>query len=230
MNDDLGRFQRILGYQFSDLQWLQLALTHRSVSGRRNNERLEFLGDALLNFVIADCLYLQFPDQDEGRLSRLRATLVRQDSLAIIAKEWSVGDFLMMGSGELRTGGFRKESILADTVEAVIGAMHRDGAELSLIQTCIRRWFGDRLLNLEAGDSLKDAKSRLQEWLQARKRELPSYEVLAITGEAHEQQFHVACRVNETLTTEGIGASRRIAEQQAAAVALATLQPVKESP
>ncbi len=137
MNDDLGRFQRILGYQFSDLQWLQLALTHRSVSGRRNNERLEFLGDALLNFVIADCLYLQFPDQDEGRLSRLRATLVRQDSLAIIAKEWSVGDFLMMGSGELRTGGFRKESILADTVEAVIGAMHRDGAELSLIQTCI---------------------------------------------------------------------------------------------
>jgi len=230
VNDDLARFQRILGYQFNDLQWLQLALTHRSVSGRRNNERLEFLGDALLNFVIADCLYLQFPDQDEGRLSRLRATLVRQDSLAIVAKEWSVGDFLVMGSGELRTGGFRKESILADTVEAVIGAMHRDSAELSLIQTCIRRWFGDRLLNLEAGDSLKDAKSRLQEWLQARKRELPSYDVLTITGEAHEQQFHVVCRVSDTLTTEGVGASRRIAEQQAAAAALATLQPVKESP
>ncbi len=229
MTDALARFQRILGYEFQDVQWLQLALTHRSVSGRRNNERLEFLGDALLNFIIADCLYLQFPDQDEGRLSRLRATLVRQDSLAIVAREWSVGDFLIMGSGELRTGGFRRESILADTVEAVIGAMHRDGVSLPAMQLHIRRWFGERLLSLEAGDALKDAKSRLQEWLQARKHELPTYEVLAISGEAHEQHFQVSCRVNETLTTEGAGGSRRIAEQEAAAAALAILQPAKES-
>lgn len=233
MTDPLARFQRILGYQFEDAQWLKLALTHRSVSGRRNNERLEFLGDGLLNFVIADCLYLQFPDQDEGRLSRLRATLVRQDSLAIIAREWQLGDFLLMGSGELKSGGFRRESILADGVEAVIGAMHRDGVSLPDMQAHIRRWYGDRLLALQAGDTLKDAKSRLQEWLQARKRPLPQYEVLSITGEAHDQHFHVRCVVGPDETgktaaaaviTEGRGPSRRIAEQEAAAVALASLQ------
>ncbi len=230
MSDALARLQRILGYQFLDDSWLRLALTHRSVSGKRNNERLEFLGDALLNFAIADCLFLQFPDENEGRLSRLRATLVREESLAVIAREWKIGDYLVMGSGELKSGGYRRDSILADAVEAVIGAMHRDGVSLPDMQIHIRRWYGERLTSLEAGESLKDAKSRLQEWLQGRKLALPGYEMLSVSGEAHEQHFRVRCLLAEmpgaaggTLQTEGEGASRRIAEQQAAAAALAIL-------
>lgn len=230
MTDALARLQRVLGYQFRDDSWLRLALTHRSVSGKRNNERLEFLGDALLNFAIADCLYLQFPDENEGRLSRLRATLVREESLAVIAREWKLGDYLVMGSGELKSGGYRRDSILADAVEAVIGAMHRDGVSLPDMQGHIRRWYGERLTGIEAGDTLKDAKSRLQEWLQGRKLALPGYEVLSVTGDAHEQYFRVRCLLGEmpgpdggTLQTEGEGASRRIAEQQAAASALAIL-------
>ena len=231
MTDALARLQRTIGYTFRDLEWLRLALTHRSVSGRRNNERLEFLGDGLLNFVVADCLYLQFPEEDEGRLSRLRATLVRQDSLAIIAREWSLGDYLMMGSGELKSGGYRRESILSDTVEAVIGAMHRDGESLPAMTQHLRRWYGDRLSNIVVGDSLKDPKSRLQEWLQARRLELPQYEVLLVTGEAHDQFFQVRCDVPQVsptqpaFSTEGSGVSRRFAEQEAANVALQKLLP-----
>jgi len=230
VTDALARLQRVLGYRFRDEDWLRLALTHRSVSGRRNNERLEFLGDALLNFVIADCLFQQFPDENEGRLSRLRATLVREESLAVIAREWKLGDYLLMGSGELKSGGYRRDSILADAVEAVIGAMHRDGVVLPDMQAHIRRWYGERLTGIEAGDTLKDAKSRLQEWLQGRKLSLPAYEVLAVSGEAHEQHFRVRCHLagmptgaDGVLETEGEGASRRIAEQQAAATALAVL-------
>lgn len=228
MTEPLARFQRVLGYQFVDAQWLRLALTHRSVSGSRNNERLEFLGDALLNFVIADCLYEQFPGENEGRLSRLRATLVREESLAVIAREWQLGDYLSMGSGELKSGGYRRDSILADAVEAVIGAMHRDGVSLPDMQIHIRRWYGERLTGIEAGETLKDAKSRLQEWLQGRKLALPVYELLAVSGEAHEQRFVVRCQLvavaGENIITEGEGASRRIAEQQAAAAALSQLE------
>ena len=231
MSDALARLQRTLGYQFSDLDWLRLALTHRSVSGRRNNERLEFLGDGLLNFVIADCLYLQFPQEDEGRLSRLRATLVRQDSLAIIAREWSLGDYLVMGSGELKSGGFRRESILSDTVEAVIGAIYRDGETLPNMIEHMRRWYGERLSAIVVGDGLKDPKSRLQEWLQARRLGLPHYEVLTVSGEAHEQFFQVRCDVVQTspsqpaFSTEGRGVSRRFAEQEAASKALEIILP-----
>lgn len=230
MTDALARLQRTIGYQFQDLDWLRLALTHRSVSGRRNNERLEFLGDGLLNFVVADSLFLQFPQEDEGRLSRLRATLVRQDSLAIIAREWSLGDYLVMGSGELKSGGYRRESILSDTVEAVIGAMHRDGEPLPAMMAHIQRWYGDRLSHIVVGDSLKDPKSRLQEWLQARRLELPQYEVLSVTGEAHDQFFCVRCDVpaqagQPAFSTEGSGVSRRCAEQEAANAALQRLLP-----
>lgn len=223
MTDALSRFQRVIGYQFVDISWLRLALTHRSVSGKRNNERLEFLGDSLLNFIVADCLYLQFPDENEGRLSRLRATLVRQDALAIIAREWSLGDYLLMGSGELKSGGYRRDSILSDGVEAVIGAMHRDGVSAQDMQVHIRRWYGERMTLLESGDTLKDAKSRLQEWLQGRRLDLPSYEVVSTTGEVHDQHFRVRCQVGDSILTEGEGASRRIAEQQAAASALAII-------
>ena len=231
MSDALARLQRTIGYTFRDLEWLRLALTHRSVSGRRNNERLEFLGDGLLNFVVADCLYLQFPEEDEGRLSRLRATLVRQDSLAIIAREWSLGDYLMVGSGELKSGGYRRESILSDTVEAVIGAMYRDGESMPAMTEHLRRWLGERLSGIVVGDSLKDPKSRLQEWLQARRLELPQYEVLLVTGEAHDQFFQVRCDVphvsasQPAFSTEGSGVSRRFAEQEAANVALQKLLP-----
>lgn len=244
MSDALARFQRILGYQFRDAQWLKLALTHRSVSGTRNNERLEFLGDGLLNFVIADCLYLQFPDENEGRLSRLRATLVREESLAVIAREWQLGDFLLLGSGELKSGGYRRDSILADGVEAVIGAMHRDGVSLPDMQTHIRRWYGERLTLIEAGETLKDAKSRLQEALQGRRLALPQYELLAATGEAHDQHFRARCTLSgvplaggdsvfaegRAIITEGEGGSRRIAEQEAAALALALLLKTWEQP
>lgn len=243
MSQDLARLQRILGYRFQDEAWLGLALTHRSVSGARNNERLEFLGDALLNFVVAECLYLQFPDQDEGRLSRLRATLVREESLAVIAREWQLGDFLRLGSGELKSGGFRRDSILADAVEAVIGAMHRDGVSLPDMQAHIRRWYGERLTTLEAGETLKDAKSRLQERLQSRRLNLPRYELVQVTGQAHDQRFQAACLVDglpqaggegilpagQEIRCIGEGVSRRIAEQEAAAQALAQLDRVMES-
>ncbi|MEO6697812.1 MAG: ribonuclease III [Paraperlucidibaca sp.] len=231
MIDALARLQRTIGYEFRDLDWLRLALTHRSVSGRRNNERLEFLGDGLLNFAVADSLYLQFPQEDEGRLSRLRATLVRQDSLAIIAREWSLGDYLVMGSGELKSGGYRRESILSDTVEAVIGAMHRDGEPMPEMTEHIRRWYGERLTAIVVGDGLKDPKSRLQEWLQARRLDLPHYEVLLVTGEAHDQFFKVRCDVPEisptqpAFSTEGNGVSRRFAEQEAANMALQKILP-----
>lgn len=229
MSDALARLQRTLGYAFRDPQWLTLALTHRSVSGRLNNERLEFLGDGLLNFVIADCLYQQFPDENEGRLSRLRATLVREEALAAIGREWRLGECLLLGSGELKSGGYRRDSILADAVEAVIGAMHRDGVTLPDMTAHIRRWYGERLVRIEAGEALKDPKSRLQEWLQGRRLALPTYTMLAIRGEGHEQIFRVSCVLtppgsDEAWQTEGEGASRRIAEQQAAALALTRLE------
>lgn len=231
MTQPLARLQRILGYQFQSEAWLQLALTHRSVSGKRNNERLEFLGDGLLNFVIADCLYQQFPDENEGRLSRLRATLVREESLVILAHEWKLSEFLIMGSGELKSGGYRRDSTLADAVEAIIGAMHLDGVPMPDMQTHIRRWYGERLLRIEASDALKDAKSRLQEFLQGRKLALPTYELVSVTGEAHEQHFQVRCLLAASavtahldIITDGEGVTRRIAEQQAAAAALAVLE------
>lgn len=231
MTQPLARLQRILGYQFQNEAWLQLALTHRSVSGKRNNERLEFLGDGLLNFVIADCLYQQFPDENEGRLSRLRATLVREESLVILAHEWKLSEFLIMGSGELKSGGYRRDSTLADAVEAIIGAMHIDGVAMPDMQAHIRRWYGERLLTIEASDALKDAKSRLQEFLQGRKLALPMYELVSVTGEAHEQHFQVRCLLaasavtaHQDIITEGEGVTRRVAEQQAAAAALAVLE------
>lgn len=231
MTQPLARLQRILGYQFQNEAWLQLALTHRSVSGKRNNERLEFLGDGLLNFVIADCLYQQFPDENEGRLSRLRATLVREESLVILAHEWKLSEFLIMGSGELKSGGYRRDSTLADAVEAIIGAMHLDGVAMPDMQAHIRRWYGERLLTIEASDALKDAKSRLQEFLQGRKLALPTYELVSVTGEAHEQHFQVRCLLaasavtaHQDIMTEGEGVTRRVAEQQAAAAALAVLE------
>jgi ribonuclease III len=191
------------------------ALTHRSASGR-NNERLEFLGDAVLNLVIAQHLYLTFPEASEGDLSRLRARVVSAEPLAEVAAAIGLGDELQLGSGELKTGGFRRQSILADALEAVCGAVFLDGG-LEAAQGVIHRLFDARIAVLPAPETLKDSKTRLQEYLQSRGYALPRYTVDRIEGEAHAQTFHVTCDVPDLgRRSQGSGSSRRRAEQEAA--------------
>ncbi len=215
------RFSKLIGYQFNDDNWLDLALTHRSMSGARNNERLEFLGDSILNFIIADFLYQKFPQEKEGRLSRLRASLVKQETLADVARQLKLGDYLQLGAGELKSGGFRRDSILADTVEAVLGAIYRDTNDMVICKDCIYRWFDYRLDEVGEETPIKDPKSQLQEFLQGRKIALPVYQVTHIEGEAHNQQFTVSCEIASlSIHTQGSGNSRRYAEQAAAEMAL----------
>jgi ribonuclease III len=198
-----------------DPQLFIAALTHRSSPGP-NNERLEFLGDAVLNLVIAQRLYLVFPSASEGDLSRLRARLVSSEPLAEVATQLALGEALQLGSGELKSGGFRRQSILADALEAVCGALFLDGG-LDVARVVIERLFQPRIEALPAPQSLKDAKTRLQEHLQSRGLALPRYLVERIEGEAHEQTFHVACEVVDLgRRAEGSGSSRRRAEQEAA--------------
>ena len=222
-NLEITRLQKKIGHQFADPSLLQLALTHRSF-GSRNNERLEFLGDSIVNFVIAEALYLQFPKAKEGQLSRLRAQLVRGVTLAEIGREFQLGDCLRLGSGELKSGGYRRKSILADAVEAIIGAIYLD-AGMEVCHASIREWFTARLAGLSVSDPQnKDPKTRLQEYLQARHQPLPVYKVMDISGEAHEQCFTVRCTL-ESLSNPSIGkgVSRRAAEQQSAQNALQQL-------
>src|SRR5882762_4237241 len=204
-----------LGYEPRDPDLFRAALTHRSAPGP-NNERLEFLGDAVLNLVIARHLYRVFPDASEGDLSRLRARVVSSEPLAEVAAGLGLGDALQLGSGELKTGGFRRQSILADALEAVCGAVFLDGG-LDAAQKVIEALFEPRVAALPAPASLKDAKTRLQEYLQSRGLSLPRYSVDRTEGEAHEQTFHVICDVPEIgRRAEGSGSSRRRAEQEAA--------------
>ena len=220
--DKLERLQRALGYSFSDPALLQLALTHRS-AGRTNNERLEFLGDSIVNHVIAEALYQKLSSSQEGSLSRVRASLVCGDTLAEIGRELELGDYLRLGTGERKSGGHRRGSILADTVEAIAGAILLD----SDVDTCRRgllAWFDSRLRDLDQQSDGKDAKTRLQELLQGRGQALPEYQLLGVTGEDHAQVFTVSCTVqSQSLVTEGTGSSRRKAEQQAAAEAVERL-------
>lgn len=206
-----------LGHHFSHLDLLEAALTHRSARGL-NNERLEFLGDSIVNFVIAEALYHAAPKASEGELSRLRASLVRGETLAQVAQEFELGNYLRLGAGELKSGGFRRQSILADALEAVIAAIYLD-AGLDKCIALIQQWFQERLqrgLEIKIIEH-KDPKSRLQEYLQSKKLGLPLYEITATTGEAHAQTFYVRCSVEGlALITEGVGNSRRIAEQNAA--------------
>ena len=219
---DIARLQQALGYQFRDSSLLQLALTHRSVGGR-NNERLEFLGDSILNHIIAEALYHRFPETREGEMSRMRAMLVKGDTLAEVAEELGLAQYLVLGSGERTSGGRRRASIRADAVEAVIGAMLLDGGQ-EACRACVLRWFEARLDGLNAGATSKDAKTRLQEYLQARGMALPTYKELGVEGEAHAYTFHVACHLESpALATEGRGSSRRKAEQAAASEALVAL-------
>jgi ribonuclease-3 len=211
-----------LGYRFQEPGLLQDALTHRSV-GSRNNERLEFLGDAILSFVMAEILYRRAPRATEGELSRLRASLVRGSTLADIARSLELGEHLVLGSGELKSGGYRRESILADAFEAVLGAIYLDGG-FDVCRQYILDLFGERLARLPSPESLKDPKTRLQEWLQSRGLALPDYEVVEVAGEDHDRRFTVCCRVRGLdPSLEGRGTSRRKAEQAAAAKVLARL-------
>lgn len=215
---------KTLGYQFTDERLLREALTHRSAA-TNNNERLEFLGDSILNFVIAEELYRCYPDVTEGDLSRLRAELVKKDGLAKVARDLSLSDHLILGGGELKSGGYRRDSILADTVEAILGAVYLD-AGFDVCKNMILRFYQQQLADIPAPSELKDAKTRLQELLQAYKMALPEYEVTHIVGKAHEQTFTVICRINElAINTQGIANSRRKAEQLAAAQALDLVSP-----
>ncbi len=219
---DTARLQGALGYTFRDPALLELALSHRSV-GARNNERLEFLGDSILNQVIAEELYRRSPVAREGELSRMRASLVKGDTLADVATEIGLGDFLRLGAGERKTGGHRRRSILADALEAVFGAVLLDG-ESARCRACILALFDSRLDTIAAGVVAKDAKTQLQEYLQGRAWPLPEYELLEMSGKDHQKSFRVACHLRGPgMVTEGSGSSRRRAEQAAARDALQRL-------
>lgn len=207
------------GYAFNNPDLLKQALTHRS-AGKHNNERLEFIGDGILNFIIADALYRQFESASEGDLSRLRARLVRGTTLANVARDMSLGPHLIMGSGEMKSGGERRSSILADAFEAIVGAIYLDGG-FEVCRTYVLAHFHERLHTLPPAEELKDAKTRLQEYLQSRQHPLPEYLLIASSGEDHNKQFTVSCQIHElSITTEAIASSRRKAEQSAAMVAL----------
>ncbi|MFB9135239.1 ribonuclease III [Vibrio sp. AK197] len=222
MTTPIAKLQRKLGYQFNDVELFNLALTHRSANGK-HNERLEFLGDSILSFVIADDLYHRFPKVNEGDMSRMRATLVRGNTLAELGREFELGDHLKLGPGELKSGGFRRDSILADAVEAIIGAIYLD-SDIEVVRGIILTWYQTRLTSIQPGVSQKDPKTRLQEFLQGRRKPLPVYTVSKIKGEAHNQEFTVECEVAGIgKPVIGKGTSRRKAEQAAAELALEQL-------
>ena len=189
-----AQLENRLGYSFSDPELLQKALTHRS-AGRNNNERLEFLGDAILGCVIAEELYRNFPHVREGRLSRLRSSLVRRETLAAIGNTLGIGEHLRLGPGERKSGGHRRDSIISDAVEALMGAIYLD-SDFGQCRRCILALYADRLHGLSDKVVLKDAKTRLQEYLQARHLELPHYSVLVTGGQAHARHFEVECEVD----------------------------------
>lgn len=220
------RLYRILGYQFKSQRLAKQALTHRS-AGIANNERFEFLGDSILSFVIAHELFIRYPDRSEGELSRLRSFLVKGDTLADIAKEITLGDYLYLGQGELKSGGFRRASILADALEAIFAAIYMDGG-LEPVQQVILTLYSSRLEGENLTNSLKDAKTQLQEYLQSTKLPLPLYQLTQITGNEHDQIFHVSCEVKGiSKTTTGQASTRRKAEQIAAKLLLDYIQNMK---
>jgi ribonuclease III len=215
--------KQTLGYEPTDLAWFEMALTHRSAGGA-NNERLEFLGDAVLSLLSAQYLIERFPDADEGALSRLRARMVSGEYLAQQAAAAQLGELLVLGPGELKSGGFRRESILADALEALCGALYLEGG-LEAARTGMLRWLASGLPDEGLLGELKDPKTRLQELLQARGLPLPRYSIDGVEGELHAQQFRVICELDSlSVRAEGEGSSRRRAEQAAAARALEQLR------
>ncbi|MDC7715435.1 ribonuclease III [Vogesella sp. LYT5W] len=212
-----------LDYSFSRFELLRQAVTHRSF-GAPNNERFEFVGDSILNYTVARMLFDHFPKLSEGELSRLRANLVNQSTLAEIAQQLKLGDYLYLGEGELKSGGFNRPSILADAVEAIFAAISFD-SDFMAAERVVRRLYQERVVAIDPSKHAKDAKTRLQEALQARRLSLPRYSILSQSGEAHEQSFRVQCDLAELgIITTGDGVSRRGAEQQAADAALLLLE------
>lgn len=220
---DSARLQKAIGYQFNDLSLLRLALTHRSV-GAHNNERLEFLGDAILDFEVAENLYHLHPQASEGLLSRSRALLVKEETLAELARELGLGKYLILGTGEMRSGGQSRGSILADALEALIAAVYLDGG-IEQARALVRRLLGARIQASSPSTQMKDPKTRLQELLQSNSQALPVYEVDSIEGDAHAQTFNVSCILeHKALRTQASGTSRKRAEQEAAEAMLALLE------
>ena len=222
----IGLLSKRIGYIFNNEKLLIQALTHRSAKGS-HNERLEFLGDSILGFVIAEALFEKFPQHDEGDLTRMRSSLVRGVTLAELGRDFDLGEHLILGPGELKSGGHRRESILEDAIEAIIGAVYLD-SDISRCKTLILSWFSQRLSIIKPGNEQKDPKTRLQEYLQGRKIGLPLYEVTHTSGQSHNQQFTVRC-VTEVINEEVIakGTSRRKAEQAAAEQVLINLSLMK---
>ncbi|TWI03504.1 ribonuclease-3 [Luteimonas cucumeris] len=210
------------GHAFKDAGLLRQALTHRS-AGAPHNERLEFLGDALVGLIVADALYTRWPKADEGVLTRARSELVRESSLALIARTMDIGGALILGPGEMKSGGHRRDSILSDALEALVGAIYLD-AGYAACRDAVLPWFAQAIDDLPVGKVDKDAKTRLQEWLQARQRPLPLYEPVSESGDDHAKVFRVRCRlVDIDIAAEGEGSSRRVAEQAAAEAVLQVL-------
>ena len=204
------------GYQFKNRELLEQALTHRSHSRGANNERLEFLGDSVLSLIISNFIYQRFENASEGRLSRIRASLVKQDTLAGVARDIGLGDHILLGGGELKSGGFRRDSILSDALEALIAAIYLD-SDYTQAEKTVLHLFDDLLQAVDVGSSLKDPKTQLQEYLQGRQKSLPLYEVIQTNGKSHDQIFTVSCELSDLgLQSEGRGSSRKKAEQQAA--------------
>jgi ribonuclease-3 len=216
-----------LGLAFTNPQLFVMALTHRSFSAK-NNERLEFLGDSILGFVIAQKLYDRFPEASEGTLSRLRASLVNEASLAELARKHQLGEYLYLGSGELKSGGFRRDSILSDALEAIMGALFKDQGIVAS-QQWIERLFEEKLENLSSNSGQKDPKTQLQELMQAKKLDLPEYSLISMSGLSHEQTFSVKCTIPILEdATVGAGITRKKAEQSAAEQMLLLLNKVNQ--
>jgi len=218
---NLDKLQQAIGHNFRDIALLKLALTHRS-RGSKNYERLEFLGDSILGFVVADWLYKKYPDLAEGKLSRIRSTLVRKETLAKVARNLSLSSYLILGEGELKSGGFNRDSILADAVESIIGALYLDSGFKRAL-AFIEKNFEVHLKSISADSTYKDPKSRLQEAMQKKGYKLPAYEIIETSGEQHNQIFTVECTLPDlSIVCKATASSRRAAEQEAAASAIDT--------
>jgi len=214
------------GHRFADPGLLSQALTHRS-AGAPHNERFEFLGDSIVNLLVAEVLFQRWPKADEGALTRARAELVREASLAVIARKLELGARLTLGPGEMKSGGHRRDSILADALEAVVAAIYLD-VGFEACRNVVLPWFEESLAALPVGKPGKDPKTRLQEWLQGRQRPLPTYELVSESGDDHAKVFRVSCSiVDPSLASEGEGTSRRNAEQAAAAAVIEKLDGLK---
>jgi len=227
----IRKLEKNLDYHFKNPDLLVQAISHRS-SGNNHYERLEFLGDSILGFVIAAELYQKFPKATEGQMTRLRSSLVKGKTLAILSRKLSIGDFLLLGSGELKSGGYRRDSILADAFEAIVGGIYLD-AGIEACRNCLMRWYEELLSAADPDEMTKDPKTLLQEHMQSLKLDLPEYKTVAITGEDHKQQFEVMCKCegnnnHPACSATATGTSRRQAEKLAAKIVLEKMQLIDE--